>query len=79
MSDYEPRTYVKGAVERTALSAREAVALEFDGFRVKPVVEAVEAPVEVEEPEETPVVETPPTIPTPKAVADKASAKKDDK
>lgn len=47
-STYAPGVYVKDGVERNANSARQAVALVFDGFKPKPV--EVAEPVSKPEP-----------------------------
>lgn len=57
-NQYAPGTYVKGDVEREALSSRDAVALAFDGFRPKhilglPEETAIEEPAAPFSPEET--------------------------
>lgn len=74
---YAPGVYVKGDDERVANSARDAVALVFDGFlpkarSIEPVADeepasVVETPTEV--PTETP---TPAPVPSPKALARKS-------
>lgn len=54
-NQYAPGTYVKGDLEREAISARDAVALVFEGFqRVEPVEDVVEpaAPLSDEETDE---------------------------
>lgn len=70
-SNYAPGTYVKGDVERVALSSRDAVALAFEGFKPKADAPAAEeqkveepsapadAPVEVAQVSEAPKVEAP--------------------
>lgn len=74
MSEYTPGTYVKGGIERNANSAREAVALVFEGFKPKAVEPEV---VEVVEPVSEPVVaEVPVVVETPKAEAPKPRAPK---
>ena len=65
-----PGIYVKGDVEREAFSAREAVALVWDGFVLKTEPEAAEAPAEepvAKDPEPTDVLEAL-TRPTPLAI-----------
>lgn len=69
---YEPGTYVKGDSERVAKNAREAVALEFDGYRRK----AESAPVEEPSVEEQPVVVEEPVSETPKVEAPKPGPRK---
>lgn len=76
MSEYTPGTYVKGGIERSANSAREAVALVFEGFKLKPEVVEPEV-VEVVEPVSDPApAEVPVVVETPKAEAPKPRAPK---
>jgi len=58
-SSYAPGVYVKGDDERVANSASAAVALTFDGYKLKE--EAAPAPAEEQKPSET--------TPTPAALA----------
>lgn len=79
MSEYKPGTYEKNGRIRVALSAREAVALAFEGYKPvaeQPAVAAAEAklaePVIVDEPAlEQPVVDEPEVAETPAPKAPK--------
>lgn len=80
---YAPGTYVKGSVERVAHSARDAVALVFDGFKFKTEAPAIveqaapETPVVGEKPDtETPRTHTP--APSPRELA-RTKSQEDDK
>lgn len=74
MSEYKPGVYAKDGVERVARTASAAVALVFEGFKLKPeapVEESVEAPAaapKADEPvkDEAPKPRSPKQTPTEK-------------
>jgi len=77
MSEYEPRTYVKGDVTRVAKSPAAAVALEFDGYKLrKDAAPSEEAPAPVESGTPAPELPTPKTA-TPSIFGSKPTEQKD--